>query len=263
MLAAILVAASASPAACGGNDSGSSQRTDITVFAASSLTEAFNDAATAVEERDNSVDVSFNFAGSPALRAQLEQGARADVYASADAPNMQAAIDAGLMAGQTKTFARNQLTIIVPADNPGDIHGLPDLAKDSLRIVIAAEEVPAGRYTREMLDKVAADDAFVPGFREAVLANVVSEEPNVKSVVAKIQLGEADAGIVYTSDVTPEIQADVREVEIPLDYNVQAEYVIGITADAEHPVEAQRFIDFLLSGDGQKILEERGFIRAR
>ena len=232
------------------------------MFAASSLTETFNDAAASFEEQHGDTDVQFNFAGSPTLRAQLDQGADADVYAAADEENMQAAADAGLVQHGARTFARNRLTIIVPSDNPGDVHLMPDLAKDGLRLVIAAPDVPAGRYTREVLDLIAADDGFPAGFREAVLANVVSEEPNVKAVVAKVQLGEADAGIVYVSDVTEEIEGDVNMVEIPLDYNVEASYQVAVTSDARHPEAAQAFIDFLLSDRGQDILEEHRFQRA-
>ena len=243
-------------------DGGSVPPTNLTVFAASSLTGAFEDIGSAFESERSDIDVQFNFAGSPALRTQLDQGAEADAYASADLANMQSAIDAGLVRLGATTFARNRLTIIVPADNPANLHLLPDLAKDSLRLVIASPEVPAGRYTRQTLDLIAEDDGFVPGFREAVLANVVSEEPNVKAIVAKVQLGEADAGIVYVSDVTPEIEPDVDTVEIPLDYNVEATYHIAITASAAEPDAAQAFIDFLLSDEGQATLEEHGFERA-
>jgi molybdate transport system substrate-binding protein len=257
---AVVLCCIAAFAACGGGNEG--PRTTITVFAASSLTETFNDAAASFEEQHGDIDVQFNFAGSPTLRAQLDQGADADVYAAADEENMQAALDAGLVKPEARTFARNRLAIIVPADNPGEVHLLPDLAKDGLRVVVAAPDVPAGRYTREALDLIAADDGFVPGFREAVLSNVVSEEPNVKAVVAKVQLGEADAGIVYVTDVTPEIESDVSVIEIPLDYNVQASYQAAVTSDAEHPEAAQAFIDFLLSDGGQDILEEHRFQRA-
>jgi molybdate transport system substrate-binding protein len=249
-------------AACGGDGGGDNPRTPLTVFAASSLTETFIDAAASFEQQHSDIDVEFNFAGSPTLRAQLDQGADADLYAAADEENMRAALDAGLVQPEARTLARNRLIIIVPADNPGNVHLLPDLAKDGLHLVIAAPDVPVGRYTHEALDLIAADDGFVPGFREDVLRNVVSEEPNVKAVVAKVQLGEADAGIVYVSDVTDEIDKDVDTVEIPLDYNVEASYQIAITADAKHPEAAQAFIDFLLSDPGQDILEEHRFQRA-
>jgi molybdate transport system substrate-binding protein len=250
-------------AACDG-DGGDNEppRVTLTVFAASSLTESFEDITSEFEAQHPNVDVEFNFAGSPTLRAQLAQGASADVYAAADEENMQAAIADGLAQTPASTFARNRLTIIIPADNPGDVHLLPDLTKESLRIVLAAPDVPVGHYTREALDKIAADESFVPGFREAVLANVVSEEPNVKAVVAKVQLGEADAGIVYVSDVTPEIDEDVDIVEIPLDYNVEASYQIGVTTDAAQPDASRAFIEFVLSDEGQEILEEHGFQRA-
>ena len=246
--------------ACGGD--GDAPRTMVTVFAASSLTEAFEDAAAVFEKENEGIDVQFNFAGSPALRTQLDQGAPADAYAAADEENMRAAADAGLVEAQAQVFARNALAIIVPRENPGNVHLLPDLAKTSLRIVVAAPEVPVGRYTREVLDKIAADDGFVPGFRESVLANIVSEEPNVKAVVAKVQLGEADAGIVYASDVTEELEDELTIVEIPLDFNIVAAYPVAVTVNAGEPEGARAFIDFLLSQGGQDILEEHGFMRA-
>jgi len=242
-------------------DGDGDERERLTVFAAASLTEAFTEAAARFEE-DHPYDVTFNFAGSPALRAQLDQGAQADVYATADDENMQAALDAGLVEAPPVTFARNRMVIIVPAGNPGDIHLLPDIGTPGLRTVLAAPDVPAGRYAREVLDKIAADEGFVPGIRETVLANVVSEEPNVKAIVTKVQLGEADIGFVYATDVTPEIEDEVRVVEIPLDYNVDAAYPIAVTSEAANPEGAQAFVDFLLSDDGQDILAKHGFERA-
>lgn len=239
-------------------------RATLNIFAATSLTEAFADVAEEFEQAQTEVEVevAFNFAGSPALRAQLEQGADADIYAAADEQNMQAATESGLVTPPPSVFARNSLTIIVPAGNPGNVRLLPDLAQESLRIVLAAPEVPAGRYARQVFDAIAEDDGFVPGLREVALANVVSEEPNVKSVVAKVQLGEADAGIVYVTDVTDEVSDDVETVEIPLDFNVEARYPIALTSDAAEPELARAFVDFLLSDAGQDILEDHGFQRA-
>jgi molybdate transport system substrate-binding protein len=261
LVGVIVLVVVAAMTACGGDD-GEPPRTTVNVFAASSLTEAFEAIAMEFEAERSDIDVRFNFAGSPTLRTQIEQGAEADVYAAADEENMQAAIDADLVQPPADVFAHNRLTIIVPADNPANVHLLPDLAKASLRLVVAAPEVPAGRYTREILDLIAQDDGFVPGYREMVLDNVVSEEPNVKAIVAKVQLGEADAGIVYVSDVTTEIDDDVDMVEIPLDYNIEAAYPAAITVDASQPEAARAFIDFLLSDGGQGILEGRGFQRA-
>lgn len=233
---------------------------DLTVFAAASLTAAFEDAGAAFEAANPGVEVTFNFGGSPALRTQLEQGAAADVLAVADTKNMQAAIDKDLVADGGTMFTRNRLVIAVPADNPGGITSPAELAKGGLKIVLAQEDVPVGAYARESLGKLEADASYGAGFRDRVLANVVSNEPNVKAVVTKVQLGEADAGIVYATDITAGIEADVTSVEIPEQFNVIAEYPVAVTTNASERDIAQAFIAFLLSGDGQDILAKQGFI---
>jgi molybdate transport system substrate-binding protein len=150
----------------------------------------------------------------------------------------------------------------VPADNPADVETAADLAEDGLKLVLAAPEVPVGRYARESLAKMAADPSFEEAFGERVLANVVSEEANVKAVVTKVQLGEAEAAIVYRTDVTPDVQDDVTAVEIAEAYNIDAMYPIAVTADASNAEAAEAFIGFVLSGEGQAILERHGFLRA-
>lgn len=252
-LACVVAALTAS---CGG---GGGSR-NVTVFAAASLTGAFGDAAHAFEASHSGVNVRFSFAGSPTLRTQLEQGARADLLATADEPNMQAALQQGVVRDTGATFARNRLAIIRPNPNPGAVSTPRDLAKSGLRLVLAASDVPVGRYARESLAKMAADPSFPAGFSARALANVVSEEPNVKAVLAAVQLGEADAGIVYATDLTPEIARDVNAIEIPDAYNVVASYPIAITTGAAEPKLAQEFIEFLLSDEGQAILKRYGFI---
>jgi molybdate transport system substrate-binding protein len=241
---------------CGGRGS---SRT-VTVFAAASLTGAFGDAAHAFEASHTGVGVRFSFAGSPTLRTQLDQGARADLLATADEPNMQAALEQGIVRDAGMTFARNRLAIVRPNSNPGAVSTPRDLAKSGLRLVLAASDVPVGRYARESLAKMAADPSFPAGFSDGALANVVSEEPNVKAVLAAVQLGEADAGIVYATDLTPEIARDVTAIDIPDAYNVVASYPIAITTDAAEPELAQEYTDFLLSDEGQAILKRYGFI---
>jgi molybdate transport system substrate-binding protein len=150
--------------------------------------------------------------------------------------------------------------IIVPADNPAGIEEPADLANDGLRLVLALAEVPVGRYARDSLTSMAADPAFGETFDDDVLSNLVSEEPNVKAVVTKVQLGEADAGIVYVSDVTPDVAGDITTIDIADAHNVIAEYPIAITTETGETEVAEAFIAFVLSGDGQAILEEYGFI---
>jgi molybdate transport system substrate-binding protein len=229
------------------------------VFAAASLTDSFEDIGTAFEDANDGTSVAFNFAGSPALRTQLQEGADADVYASADTNNMQQALDASLVVDDGEMFTRNRLVVIVPADNPANVTALQDLSKDGLKLVLAAEDVPVGRYAQESIAKMQAEGSFGETFSDDVLANVVSNEPNVKAVVTKVQLGEADAGIVYVTDVTAEVEADISTIDIPDDLNVVAVYPIAVTTNAGNPETAQAFIDFVLSGEGQAILAGYGF----
>ena len=232
---------------------------EVIVFAASSLTAAFEDIATAFEAEHAGSDVTLNFGGSPALRTQLQEGARADVYAPADTNNMQQALEADLVADEGVTFTRNRLAVIVPADNPAGITALQDLANEGINLVLAAEDVPVGRYARESIAKMQADGSFGEDFETQVLSNVVSSEPNVKAVVTKVQLGEADAGIVYVTDVTEEIAGDVTVIDIPDEFNVIATYPIASTSESENPAASAAFIDFVLSDAGQAILAEYGF----
>ena len=249
----LLAAAAMLMAACGGDDGN-----ELRVFAAASLTDAFEEAAEAFEENNEGIEVAFNFAGSPTLVTQLQEGADADLLATADVQSMESASESGVVGDARNIFARNRLMIVVPADNPAGIEAPADLAGDGVKLVLALPDVPAGRYARESLAKMAADPAFGEEFDDTVLANVVSEEPNVKAVLTKVQLGEADAGIVYASDVTEGIADDVEAIEIDDAFNVTAEYAIAITEEAGEPGLAQQFIDFLLSDPGQAALEAYG-----
>ena len=232
----------------------------ITVFAAASLTAAFEEIKIAFEAENAIASVTYNFAGSATLRAQLREGAPADVYASADTDNVQLAFEDDLVADDGRVFARNRLALIVPRGDPGRITGFVDLGNSGVKLVLAQPEVPVGKYAREALQKMQAEGSFGEGFADRVLANVVSEESSVKAVVAKVQLGEADAGIVYVTDVTPELAADVTLIEIPAAFNVVAEYAIALTSNAGNPVTAAAFIEFILSEDGQAILGAHGFL---
>jgi molybdate transport system substrate-binding protein len=235
----------------------------LTVFAAASLTDAFEDLATDFEAANPGVDILFNFAGSSDLAAQLSEGASADVFASANNRQMQAANDAGRIGGSPRTFVKNRLALIVPADNPANISDLRDLANEGVLLVLAAPSVPVRDYTNTMLDRLAADPSYGESYREAFLANVVSEEENVRAVAAKVALGEADAGIVYISDVTPDIAEQVIALPIPDALNTIATYPIAITDDATNPELAQAFVDYVLSDAGQATLDEWNFIPAK
>ena len=235
-------------AACGSDGAAVDDTTpaDVTVFAAASLTAAFTELGDAFMSANPGAEVTFSFAGSSELVAQLREGAPADVFASADLSNMAALADADLVDGEPEVFATNVAEIIVEAGNPRGITGVADLADGDLVVVQCAPEVPCGAYAEQVLAN--ADVAVTPS----------SLEQNVKAVATKVLLGEADAGIVYRTDVLA-AGDDADGVTIPDDVNVVAEYPIGLLADASDPVGGRSFIDFVLSATGQQILADNGF----
>jgi len=222
---------------------------DLTVFAAASLTDAFKGVGQAFSKANPQVRIAFNFAGTPTLLGQLQQGARADVLASADLPNMQKAVDAGLVAGSPRVFTRNRLEIVVAPGNPKHVKGLADLARPDVLYISEAPSVPAGRYGAQALAAA------------GVKASPRSLETDVKSVVAKVQLGEADAGIVYVTDVSA-AGSKVAGVEIPEAQNIVADYPAAELKESHDATAARAFIDFLLSRQGQAILHAFGFAPA-
>ncbi len=230
----------------------------LTVFAAASLTAAFGDIAKSFESANPGTKVTFSFAGSQQLRTQIEQGAPADVFASADNKNMDPLKSEGLIVGNPQIFTRNRLVVILPKNNPAGIKTLQDLAKPGLKLDIADASVPVGNYTLQALDKLSADPAYGADFKTQVLARVVSKENDVKQVVAKIALGEADAGVVYTTDAQAAIDK-LTTIDIPDQFNVIAAYPIAVVKSSAHPALAQKFIDFVLSADGQAMLKKYGF----
>lgn len=232
----------------------------LTVFAAASLTESFKAIADAYTRRNPGIALQFSFAGSQQLAAQLEQGAHADVFASADQRWMDYAREHSLTSGEAVVFARNRLIVVVPKSNPARINRLQDLARRGIKLVVAGEAVPAGKYSRAMLANLGTLDGFGARFPSRVLANVVSNEETVKGVVTKVQLGEADAGIVYVTDVTAEVSRFVTRLEIPEAQNVIAAYPISAVRSSENQEGARDFIAFVLSDDGQRILHQHGFL---
>jgi molybdate transport system substrate-binding protein len=231
----------------------------ITVFAAASLTDAFQEVATSIGKVLPGAHLAFNFGGSPTLRTQLAQGARADVFASADEPNMQGAEQDGTIAGQPRIFAQNKLVVIVPTANPADVHRLQDLARPGVKLVLAQAAVPVGNYARQSFAKLSKDATFGPTFAAQVARNVVSDEADVKGVVAKVQLGEADAGVVYRTDVTAAVRSHVALLAIPDQFNVIANYPIATVKGAPNSAGGQAFITYVLSPAGQTILAKYGF----
>jgi len=228
--------------------------TQLTVFAASSLREAFLELARRFEAEHAGVAVSFNFAGSQELRTQIEHGARADLLASADERHLRALAEAGL-AEAPRSFARNEPVIVVPSGNPAVIHTLRELSR-AQRIVVGAPEVPIGAYTLRIFEAAAA--RYGHGFRSAVEARIASRELNVRQVLAKVRLGEADAAIVYRTDALAAQEA-VETISIPADLNVVADYPIAALRGAPQPALARAFIELVLSPAGRALLARYGF----
>ena len=228
----------------------------LVVFAAASLQDAFVAIGEAFERSRPGMRVTFSFAGTQQLRAQLEHGAAADVFAAADAEHMEELRRASRVL-EPVVFARNEPVVVVADESAGKIRSLADLPSGK-RLVFGAPEVPIGRYTIAILDRASAG-ALGSGFRARVEKQVVSHELNVRQVLAKVRLGEADAGIVYRTDVRT-LGDGIGVVTIPLDVNVIAEYPIAIVTGARNPELARSWIDFVLSSEARAILDRAGFI---
>ncbi len=234
------------------------QAVELVVFAAASLTNAFDEMAAAFEAQNPGVRVVLNYGASSQLATQIVEGAQADVFAAANEMQMGIVVSAGRIDGPSVTFATNRLAILVPADNPAGIGGLDDLAEPGVRLVLAMPGVPARDYANQVFETLAADPAYGIEYLDAINLNIVSEEQNVRQVAAKVTLAEADAGVVYTSDVTPDIANRVQLVEIPDEANVTATYPIGLVTGASQPETGRAFIAFVLSDEGQAILDHWG-----
>jgi molybdate transport system substrate-binding protein len=224
-------------ASCGGDENDASAAGELTVFAAASLTEVFEELAP---------EATFNFAGSDELATQIREGAPADVYAAASPryPNELAA--QGFLVEPT-IFATNRLVVVVPADNPAGIESVEDLAAEGVKLVIGAEGVPVGDYTRSILEDLGASDA---------LDNVVSAEQDVKGVLGKVASGDADAGFVYVTDAAA-AGDDVQAIELPAQPLV--EYPIAVVTESENAEAAEAFVELVLSEEGRRALQEAGF----
>jgi molybdate transport system substrate-binding protein len=232
---------------------------EIVVFAASSLTDAFQDMAYTFEQANPTARLTFNFGGSSQLAAQLGQGATADVFASADTLQMDSARKSGALAAPEHVFASNHLVLITPKDNPAHINSLKDLASPGIKFVTTQPGVPIGAYTAQMCDKAAADPSYGSDFKSRVQANTVSEEDNVKQVVSKVQLGQADAAIVYTTDATPHMHARLNVIQLPDSVQVVASYPIAV-ARGYNPGGGEAFVAYVLGPNGQATLKKWGFL---
>ena len=232
------------PSSCGVS---STRKPRTIVFAASSLTAPFQALEDAFEERHPGSEIAVHFAGTPQLVVQACAGAAVDVFAAADQPSMQRVVGAGLVVEAPRVFARNRLTIAVEKGNPKRIEGLGDLAREDLKVALCGPEVPAGRYARQVLGQA------------GVAVSSVSDEPSVRAIVSKLELGELDAGIVYTTDVRdPGRQVDA--VAIPAELNVVAAYPIAVLSAGTSRGTGKSFVRFVSSDEGQRILQSFGFV---
>lgn len=236
--------------ALGACSPGGAARSELHVSAAMSLKEAFTDLEAGFEAEHPGVDVVYNFAGSQILAAQILAGAPADVFAAADRAQMERAAGSNRLQ-PARVFARNRLVIVVPASD-ATVQGPADLGRPGLRLVLAGEAVPVGAYAREALAKV--------GVRDAALANVVSHEENVRGVIGKVAAGEADAGVVYATDVTDAVEGKLRVVAFAGADDVVPAYEIAALADSARLDLATAFVEFVAGPAGAAALGRRGFL---
>ncbi|MGZ4148728.1 MAG: molybdate ABC transporter substrate-binding protein [Actinomycetota bacterium] len=235
---------SGSPASAGGGS------TTLTVFAASSLTGAFDQIGKDFETANPGATVVFDYGSSTDLAAQIQSEGTADVFASASGTAMDTVASAPGISDRAD-FATNRLVVVTPKDDPASISTLQDLTKPGVQVILAAEGVPVGDYAREVLHNA--------GIEQAVLANVVSNEEDDASIIAKISAGEADAGIVYTSDVSEQGGAGRRSVPVPDAVNVVATYPIAVVTGTGHAANARAFVAYVTGAQGQATLESFGF----
>ncbi|MDZ4720282.1 MAG: molybdate ABC transporter substrate-binding protein [Roseiflexaceae bacterium] len=236
------------------------QPIELAVYAAASLTDAFQQIGKNFEKANPGVKVTFNFAGSQQLAAQLGQGAPADVFASANSAQMTVAVNANRVVKDTPmTFVTNRLVVITSPTSKIMVTTLQDLAQPGLKLVLASKAVPVGQYALDYLDKAVIDSAFGSEYKANVLKNVVSYEENVRSVLTKVAIGEGDAGIVYDSDVAANSTTHVGRVEIPDSLNSIATYPIAPISDSKHAELAKQFVEYIFTEDSRVILTRYGF----
>lgn len=238
-------------------------KAEMEVYAAASLTEAFTEFEQKFQKENPNVEVINSFASTSTLRFQVEQGAVPDVFGSANHKHISGLAKGGFIAGDYSAIAHNCVTIIVPKDNPGNIDGIEDLARRRVDLVACSPEVPIGNYTMQVLDNIQKSGDCGRDFKEKVKRNFISLEPTVKGIVTKVRLGEADAGMVYASDVTPDVRKQVKVLTIPEKYNVLATCYIAVIKDCDRPDLGRKYVEMVLSDDGQKIMQKHGFVPIR
>jgi molybdenum ABC transporter, periplasmic molybdate-binding protein len=244
----------ATPPAAGKTDPSA----NLTIYGAASLKDALDKAKPAWEALNPSSKLTISTDSSAALETQIEQGAPADVFLSADATNPKKLVDKGLATGATVTFARNKLIVIVPTANPAGIETPVDVARRGIKIIAAGDAVPITKYTTELIANLAREPGYPSDFVAACTANIASKEDNVKAIVAKIELGEGDAGIVYVTDARTSTK--VATVAVPATANVQATDVGVVVKASPNGKAARAFLDWFAGPDGQAILAGFGFL---
>ena len=248
---------------CGGvsgreaGDGGRPQGGTLTVLAASSLIDAFGELASRFEEKNPGVKVRQSFESSSTLLAQIQQGAPADVFASAAEEEMNTAVEDGLVKGEPEVFVKNREIVMVPKNNPANIRRFEDVAKPDVKLVLAGKDVPAADYALQILGK--AKGEYGAGFEKEVLSNVVSRESDVRASVNRVVVGDADATFGYASDYTPDIRDKVKVVQIPPDFNIVATYPIAALKDAKSPGLAKKWVEMVTSEEGQRVLQKWNF----
>jgi molybdate transport system substrate-binding protein len=261
VLAALLVAACSSGGANVAAPFAAAQSPatgELTIFGAASLKGVLDKAKTEYEAANPGTTLMISTDSSSTLETQIEQGAPADVFLSADTTNPKKLVDGGFASGAAKVFAGNKLTVITPTDNPGGVSTPKDLAKSGLKVIAAGDEVPITKYATQLVANLAKDSGYPANFADAYAANVVSKEDNVKAVVAKIELGEGDAGIVYVTDAAPSDK--VKTVDVPDSANVPARYAGLVVKASPNQDAASKFMDWFTGPDGGAILSSFGFL---
>jgi len=231
---------------------------ELTIYAAASLKGALDQAKTAYEAANPGTTLTISTDSSSALETQIEQGAPADVFLSADSTNPQKLVDKGLAEGDPVTFAGNKLTIIVPTANPAGIASPKDLATPDVKVIAAGDEVPITKYATQLVDNLAKESGYPADFAATYAANIASKEDNVKAVVAKIELGEGDAGIVYVTDA--KASDKVTPIDVPDSADVPATYDGVVVKASRNAAAGTAFLDWFAGPEGQAILSDLGFL---
>ena len=233
----------------------------VVVYAGISLTEPFQKIEKAFEDKNDDIDVQISFATGQQQLEQMKNGAVVDIFAAAKEQQMLDAITLGFVPDNSQqVFARNRIVVIMPNNNPGNIQELSDLANPGVSLIVGADKTAVGQYTIAFLDKITSADSYTLDYKESVLRNVISYETDVKAVLTKIILGEGDAGIVFVSDFVSN-KDKLLQIEIPDSFNEMINYTIAITNEGQPNKDARQFLDFVMSSDGQEIVEKFGFLR--